>query len=175
MRVDNAFKEDYATKENHRGADMSTENAVKRWRKRTFEIIEVATPEDKASRAYDLLNMLTIVINLIVSLAYTFEAAREKYGPLLITLEGVTVAFFVVDYFLRLATAKIRYKQLSEVKAAFKYALSFTGIIDLLSFLPHYLPMSSRYRSDLPFVCSIRQAKRKFRGFDSGWGRAASE
>lgn len=121
MRVDNAFKEDYATKENHRGADISTENAAKRWRKRTFEIIEVATPEDKASRAYDLLNMLTIVINLIVSLAYTFDSLRDKYGPLLIALEGITVAFFAVDYILRLATAKVRYKQLSELKAAIKY------------------------------------------------------
>ena len=119
---------------------MLSKKALMLWRKRLNEIIEVASPEDKPSRAYDLLNMFTIVINLIVSLAYTFESAREKYGPLLIALEGATVAFFVVDYFLRLATAKIRYKQLSEFKAALKYVLSFTGIIDLLSFLPYGLP-----------------------------------
>jgi len=119
---------------------MLSKEAFIRWRKRLNEIIEVATPEDKASRAYDLLNMLTIVINLIVSLTYTFDTAREKFGPLLIVLEGVTVAFFTVDYLLRLVTAKMRYKQLSEIKAALKYVLSFTGIIDLLSFLPYGLP-----------------------------------
>ncbi|MBR5287782.1 MAG: ion transporter [Clostridia bacterium] len=112
-----------------------------RRRKRLNEIIEVATPEDKASRAYDLLNMLTIVINLIVSLAYTFEEAREAYGSLLMVLEGVTVAFFAMDYVLRLITAKMRHRQLSEVRALFKYVFSFTGIIDLLSFLPYGLPV----------------------------------
>ena len=113
---------------------------IKAWRKRLNEIIEVAAPEDKASRAYDLLNMLTIVVNLIISLAYTFETIREKYGPLLLVLEGITVAFFTVDYFLRLVTAKMRYKQLSELKAVLKYVFSFTGLVDLFSFLPYGLP-----------------------------------
>ena len=120
---------------------MLSKEMLMRRRKRLNEIIEVATPEDKASRAYDLLNMLTIVINLIVSLAYTFEEAREAYGSLLMVLEGVTVAFFAMDYVLRLITAKMRHRQLSEVRALFKYVFSFTGIIDLLSFLPYGLPV----------------------------------
>ena len=59
---------------------MQSREVIYQWRKRIFEIIEVAKPEDKVSRAFDLLNMLTIVINLIVSLTYTFESMREKYG-----------------------------------------------------------------------------------------------
>ncbi|MBR5225861.1 MAG: ion transporter [Clostridia bacterium] len=120
---------------------MQTKEVIKKWRKRIFEIVEVATPEDKASRAYDLLNMLTIVINLIVSLAYTFETVRLKYGRVLITLEMITVVFFAMDYLLRVATARFRYKQKSEIRAALKYALSASGIIDLLSFLPYWLPI----------------------------------
>ena len=120
---------------------MQLKNKINRWRKRMFEIVEVATPEDKASRAYDLLNMITIVINLIVSLAYTFETVRLKYGRALITLEMITVVFFAMDYLLRLATAKFRYKQRSEIRAALKYILSASGIIDLLSFLPYWLPI----------------------------------
>ena len=120
---------------------MQLKNKINKWRKRMFEIVEVATPEDKASRAYDLLNMITIVINLIVSLAYTFETVRLKYGRALITLEMITVVFFAMDYLLRLATAKFRYKQRSEIRAALKYILSASGIIDLLSFLPYWLPI----------------------------------
>lgn len=120
---------------------MQLKNKINKWRKRMFEIVEVATPEDKASRAYDLLNMITIVINLIVSLAYTFETVRLKYGRVLITLEMITVVFFAMDYLLRLATAKFRYKQRSEIRAALKYILSASGIIDLLSFLPYWLPI----------------------------------
>lgn len=120
---------------------MQLKNKINKWRKRMFEIVEVATPEDKASRAYDLLNMITIVINLIVSLAYTFETVRLKYGRALITLEMITVVFFAMDYLLRLATAKFRYKRRSEIRAALKYILSASGIIDLLSFLPYWLPI----------------------------------
>lgn len=119
---------------------MISKEEIMRWRRRLNVIIEVATPEDKASRAYDMLNMLTIVINMIVSLAYTFEEARNAYGPLLVALESVTVLFFALDYVLRMATAKIRYRQLSEGKALLKYAFSFGGIVDLLSFLPYGLP-----------------------------------
>ena len=122
-------------------SDMISKEMIMRRRKRLNEIIEVATPEDKASRAYDMLNMLTIVINMIVSLAYTFEEARNAYGPLLVTLEGITVVFFALDYILRMITAKIRYKQLSEIRALIKYMFSFGGVIDLLSFLPYGLPI----------------------------------
>lgn len=80
---------------------MITHEKLMAWRKRTLEIIEVAKPEDRTSRAYDLLNMLTIVINLVVSLAFTFEQAREACGGLLVALESVTVVFFAVDYALR--------------------------------------------------------------------------
>lgn len=120
---------------------MITQEKLTAWRTRILEIIEVAKPEDKTSRAYDLFNMLTIVINLVVSLAYTFEQARETCGTLLLALESVTVAFFAVDYILRLATAKVRYGQLSEGKAMLHYALSFNGLVDLFSFLPYCLPV----------------------------------
>ena len=59
---------------------MQLKNKINKWRKRMFEIVEVATPEDKASRAYDLLNMITIVINLIVSLAYTLKRFDRSMG-----------------------------------------------------------------------------------------------
>ena len=71
----------------------SLENRTSR-RKRIFEIIEIGAPEDHASRAYDIFNMLTIVINLIVSIMYTFDELRVPYGTLLLSIEAATVAFF---------------------------------------------------------------------------------
>ena len=40
-------------------------------RERIFQIIEIGAPGDYASRAYDVVNMLSIVINLIVSIMYS--------------------------------------------------------------------------------------------------------
>lgn len=116
----------------------------KKWekrRKRLYEILEVGSDFDRVSRMYDFINALAIIINLTVSIMYTFDNLREDYGSWLLLIEKITVAFFALDYVLRLWTAKYLYKQVTEPRAIFKYVFSFTGIIDLLSFLPYYLPI----------------------------------
>ena len=110
-------------------------------RKRLFEIIEVGNDLDIQSRIYDYVNALSIVINLTVAIMYTFPQLREQYGNILLFIENVTVAFFAVDYVLRIYTAKYLYKEKKEAHAIKEYMTSFTGIIDLLSFLPYYLPI----------------------------------
>ena len=110
-------------------------------RKRIFQIIEVGSLDDYPSRIYDFVNMLAIVANLTLSILYTFEEFRVPYGHLALTIEAVTVAFFALDYFLRLFTAKIRYPKFGEGRALLKYIFSLGGIVDLLSFLPYYLPI----------------------------------
>ncbi|MBQ9934262.1 MAG: ion transporter [Lachnospiraceae bacterium] len=116
----------------------------KKWekrRKRLFEIIEVGNYYDKASKAYDYFSIIAIVINLIVSVLYTFDEIKADFGKLMLVIEQITVAIFAVDYILRVFTAKYLYPDEKEGKAIKKYVFSFTGIIDLLSFLPYYLPI----------------------------------
>ena len=114
---------------------------MKALRKRVFEIIEVGSPEDRPSRMYDFINMLAIVVNLSISILYTFEEFRAVHGKLAISIEAVTVAFFALDYLLRLFTAKIKYAKLSELRALLRYICSLGGVVDLISFLPYYLPI----------------------------------
>ena len=109
--------------------------------KRLFEIIEIGLPGDVASQVYDAFNILSIVINLVVSVMYTFDDLHAKFGPWLVTVEAITVAFFALDYCLRLWTAKFLRPSLSEPKAVLRYVFSFSGLVDLLSFLPYYLPV----------------------------------
>lgn len=116
-------------------SDMST------LRKRIFEIIEVGKEGDYTSRAYDFVNMFSIVINLAVSVLYTFEDIRNKHGLMLQTIESITIAFFALDFLLRVLTAKQRYPKLSEGRALRKYLLSLSGLVDICSFLPYYLPI----------------------------------
>lgn len=110
-------------------------------RRRIYEIVNVGASEDFVSRAYDFLNTFIIVVNLVVSVIYTFQEAREAYGGLLLGIEAVTAAFFAVDYALRVWTARFLYPRQTKAKALVKYIFSFTGIVDLLSFLPYYLPV----------------------------------
>lgn len=116
----------------------------KKWlkrRERLHEIIEVGSDFDYVSRAYDYVNASAIIINLVATILYTFSELRARYGTLLVWVEGITVLFFTIDYILRLWTARFLYKDLSETQAIHKYIFSFTGLVDLLSFIPYYLPI----------------------------------
>lgn len=112
-----------------------------RRRRRLFTIVETGNMEDRVSRSYDILITLAIVVNLVVSVLYTFDYFELHYGAALLSVEFITVTFFAVDYCLRLWTAKFLYPKLPEARAIWKYVTSVTGIIDLVSFLPYYLPV----------------------------------
>lgn len=109
-------------------------------RYRTYEILEVRSGIDHAARVYDFIYLITIILNLTVSIMYTYDTYRTEYGDLLIVVENITVALFCFDYILRLWTAKYMYPESRGSGTVRKYVLSFTGIIDMLSFLPYYLP-----------------------------------
>ena len=120
---------------------MSAISGMSALRTRIFEIIEIGKEGDYVSRAYDFVNLFTIVVNLTCSVLYTFEEIRMWHSTLLLSIEAVTVAFFAFDFFLRVFTAKQRYPKLSEGRALLKYIFSLTGLVDICSFLPYYLPV----------------------------------
>ena len=110
-------------------------------RRRIWEIIEPGTAEDLVSRCYDIFTTMMTVINVLVTVLYTFDEMELNHGRTLLFLEAVTVAFFMVEYFLRLWTVHFTYPNLTNRGAVRRYATSFSGVIDLLSFLPYYLPI----------------------------------
>ena len=99
---------------------MAFLKALPALRTRIFKIIEIGTAEDALSRPYDAINILSIVINLLVSILYTFDELSIPYGSILLSIEAVTVAFFAFDFFLRIITAKCQYPKLSETRALIK-------------------------------------------------------
>ena len=120
---------------------MADKDIWLRRRKRVSEIIEVGYIDDPISRLYDIINALAIVVNLTASILYTFESVRTRFGGPILTVEAVTVTFFAADYFLRVWTARCRTPALPPHRAVWKYLGSFSGLVDLLSFLPYYLPI----------------------------------
>ena len=109
-------------------------------KKRLFQIVEDGYTQDRVSRLYDIVNVAAIIINLIVSILYTFDPMEERYGGAIVAIESITVMFFALDYILRVYTARYLCEDGPEWKAILQYVFSFTGIVDLLSFLPYYLP-----------------------------------
>ena len=121
---------------------MSKKHTKLDWyREKLARVIEIGSSSDRLSRGYDFLITAIIIVNLTVSILSTFDSLDAAYGTLFDAVEAATVACFAVDYVLRLVTAKYVYRLEPEWKSVSKYVFSFTGIIDLLSFLPYYLPI----------------------------------
>ena len=121
---------------------MKTKHTKTEWyRRRIARIIEIGSSDDWVSRGYDFLLTGLIIVNLVVAVMSTFEELDGAYGPILDGIEGFTVACFAVDYALRLFTARYIFDEGSELRSLRRYIFSFPGIIDLLSFLPYYLPV----------------------------------
>lgn len=119
------------------------ENRKQIWerrRKRVHEIVEVGSAGDWVSQGYDWLSTILLVVNLVVTIMETFDRLAD-YQMVFTVLEEITVAFFALDYVLRVWAAPYLYEDLPDRQATKRYLLSFTGIIDLFSFLPHYLPI----------------------------------
>ncbi len=111
-------------------------------KKRIFNIIEIGNKGDGLSRTFDVLIVLTIIFNLTATLADTFEQFKGFKG-IFDVIELVTIIIFTVEYILRVWTSEYLYpdKDYGKAKSALCFVFSFYGIIDLLTFLPYYLPL----------------------------------
>lgn len=101
------------------------ENTIKR---RLYEIIEASREKDTASRAYDAMILVAVVVGLI-----PLTMKSENVYTTLIDI--LTILIFAVDYLLRFYTAD--YKMgIKSYKAYVAYTLTPLAIVDLLSIVP---------------------------------------
>lgn len=112
---------------------------VKR-KKRIFDIIQIGYAGDVLSKLFDVCITIAILANLFIAIFETFDESAN-YTAIIDLIELITVIGFTAEYVLRVWTAEYLYPKVSERNAKIKYILSFNGIIDLLSFLPFYLPV----------------------------------
>ncbi len=109
-------------------------------KKRVFQIIEIGSRKDFLSCAFDVLIVATILLNLFITIFYTFDESAP-YTAILNHLERFTIIVFTIEYLLRLWTAEYLYPERKRWQAVLRFAFSFYGIVDLLTFFPYYLPV----------------------------------
>lgn len=98
-------------------------------RARLHEIIfEADTP---AGRLFDAALLVLIVTSVAVVMLESVPGVRDEYGWLLIRLEWLFTVLFTIEYLLRLYS----------VRAPWKYATSFFGVVDLMAVVPTYLSL----------------------------------
>lgn len=108
-------------------------------REKIYNTIEPYENESKASKAYDVIMIVTICLSLIPLLF-------EKQTPVLQIMDKVTVSIFIVDYILRLITADYKYNR-HEALSFVRYPFSPMAIIDILTILPSITPLNGVFKA----------------------------
>ena len=96
-------------------------------RERVWRIIFLS--DTKAGQIFDIVLLVLIGVSVGVVMLESVASLRAEYGVQFLILEWFFTLIFTVEYVVRLAV--VRQKR--------KYALSFFGIVDLLSILPTYV------------------------------------
>ncbi len=97
------------------------------WRDKLYEIIFEA--DTRAGQWFDIWLLVAILASVIIVCLETVDGIQAIYGPWFSCAEVVLTALFTLEYILRLICVRNRKN----------YALSFYGIVDLMSFLPSYM------------------------------------
>lgn len=114
------------------------------WRRTLHEVIfEADTPMGKA---FDVALMIVIILSVIAVSLESVESIGSRYSTLLHIVEWVFTIGFTIEYGLRLIC----------VRRPVRYAVSFFGIVDLLSILPTFLSLIFAGSQSLLVIRALR-------------------
>lgn len=130
---------------------------MKRIQQRIYELLEVAHPEDTASRITDLFLFVLIALNVAAVIVETVEDLATQYAVVFQYFEVFSVGVFTVEYVLRLWTCVADRRYARPITGRLRFAGSWHAIVDVLAILPFYLPMF------LPIDLRVIRALRFFR------------
>lgn len=108
-------------------------------KKRIYDVIQIGNKTDLVSTIFDIVISALIVISIVVTFLQTFDELAE-IRPVLTMIESVTIVVFLVEYVLRLWTAEYLYPEKSSWRAVLSFAISFYGIVDLLTIVSFFVP-----------------------------------
>lgn len=130
---------------------------MKRIQQRIYELLEVAHPDDTASRVTDLFLFVLIALNVVAVIVETVEDLATQYAVVFQYFEVFSVGVFTVEYVLRLWTCVADRRYARPITGRLRFAGSWHAIVDVLAILPFYLPMF------LPIDLRVIRALRFFR------------
>jgi voltage-gated potassium channel len=110
-------------------------------RERIHNILEKSDDNNRLADVFNYFLTALIIANVFVVLLDTIESCHLAYAGFFYIFEVVSVIIFTVEYILRLWTCTVDPRYSGTVKGRFRYALSPLALVDLIAFLPFYLPM----------------------------------
>ncbi len=112
-------------------------------KRRVYEVLEVAHPDDRLSRNIDRALVALIVANVLAVVIETVEPIHARYEAEFWAFEVASVAIFTVEYLLRLwiCNEHLSLARDGPIEARMKFAATPFALIDLAAILPFYLAL----------------------------------
>ncbi|MBL6444884.1 ion transporter [Fulvivirga sp. 29W222] len=124
--------------------EQNKDTSKQNWRVYLHEVIfEADTYEGKA---FDVILLVAILLSVIAVMLESVSEIKAEYGETLYIIEWFFTALFTIEYIARLIV----------VTKPWRYAISFFGIVDLLSILPTFLSLVLVGAQSLLVIRSIR-------------------
>lgn len=112
-------------------------------RARTWQIVEIARPGDRTSRAFDFGIRALILLNVVAVVLETVPELAAAASGLFTAFEAFSVAVFSVEYLARVWSAVEHpdYGRSGSLLGRLRFAVTPLAVVDLLAVLPSLLPM----------------------------------
>ncbi|MCB9853418.1 MAG: ion transporter [Phycisphaerales bacterium] len=107
---------------------------------RIWGIVEAARRGDRASRAFDILILTLIFLNVLAVIIDSVESIRMRWGAQFDAFETFSVIVFTLEYSLRIWACTVDPRFRKPITGRLRFMSHPMPIIDLLAILPFYLP-----------------------------------
>ncbi|MDR2497316.1 MAG: ion transporter [Tannerellaceae bacterium] len=99
-------------------------------------------------------SLITLIIsNCIAVIVETVDVVYNSFGEFFVIFEKTSVCIFTIEYLFRLWNCTIEERFRRPIIGRLQYMVSLRALVDLLAFLPFYLPFST---VDLRFIRILR-------------------
>jgi voltage-gated potassium channel len=122
-------------------------------KKRIHQLLNVSEKQGNLSWWFDMFLILLISANVIAVVLESVEPLRKEYQTLFNNFELISVAFFSIEYVLRIWTANEDKKFQKPIIGNIRYSITPMALVDLFAVLPFYLPFIG---IDMRFIRMIR-------------------
>jgi voltage-gated potassium channel len=122
-------------------------------KQRTWEILDIAKPGDRASKAFDIFILTLISLNVLAVVVSSMRTVEERYQLEFYYFEVFSIAVFTFEYVARVWSCVSTKEYSNPITGRLRFMIRPMSVIDLLAVLPFYLVFVT---ADLRFVRSLR-------------------
>ncbi len=111
-----------------------------KYRKRVWEFVEVTQDGDWVGKIFDIAFLCLISLNVLAIMLESVESVRVAYGGGFRVFEVFSITVFSLEYLARIWSCVESPRYREPIKGRLRFACKFMSLVDLVSFLPFYLP-----------------------------------